>query len=95
MVNRVGMLAGPVIAGALITLMGSATVLWIDALSFAVSASLFAIAVPAGKAVPIAATGYLRQIQEGLQFVRTRPVASLAGDHHCHHQIFSTRPSSP
>jgi MFS family permease len=70
LIHRASFLVGPLIAGALITILGTTNVLWLDALSFAVSATLFAVAVPGGKAAPVAETGYLRELREGLRFIR-------------------------
>ncbi|MFN2204250.1 MAG: MFS transporter [Caldilineaceae bacterium] len=70
LIHRASFLVGPIIAGALITIVGTTNVLWLDALSFGVSATLFAVAVPGGKAAPVAETGYLQELRDGLRFIR-------------------------
>lgn len=69
-INRFATLVGPALAGVLIALLSSSHVLWLDAASFAVSALLFALAVPAGNARTNPTTSYFTQLKEGLQFVR-------------------------
>lgn len=78
-------LAGPVIAGLLVAALGASNVLWFDAASFAVSATLIAmwILAPSGEdavvgqeAAGTAGSGpgqageYLFQLVEGLRFIR-------------------------
>ncbi len=69
-VQRSALLIGPAIAGVLIASIGSTTVLWIDAATFAISALIFLIAVPSGKTLPIPESQYLQQLLEGLRFIR-------------------------
>jgi MFS family permease len=69
-VQRGAMLVGPAIAGGLIVWLGSSNVLWLDAATFVVSAILFALAIPSGQAEPIAKSGYIQQLKEGLLFIR-------------------------
>jgi len=90
MVNRAAGLAGPLLAGVLIAVVGPTTVLWIDAATFLVSAGLVAVGVPARitpPAVPSDAVGgvsgsragrYLGEVAEGFRFIRNdRLVATL------------------
>lgn len=69
-VQRASIFIGPALAGLLIAGLGASQVLWIDAATFALSALLFILAVPAGSAQPLDTTGYLPQLLEGLRFLR-------------------------
>lgn len=74
-IARVGMLAGPLLAGVLIPFIGAANVLFIDAGAYAVSASLVGFGVPVGagavspQAQPAARRNYRADLSEGLRFV--------------------------
>ena len=71
-VERGSRMVGAPLAGGLIALIGAQNVLWIDAASFAVSAILIGLAVPARKAQPKPAgepTNYLAEMRAGLQFI--------------------------
>ncbi len=59
-------------AGAFIALLGAPALLWVDAASFAISALLVAAAVP-GVRVAGAASRYLRDLVDGLRFMREEP----------------------
>ena len=65
-------LAGPLLAGVLVAVIGATNVLWVDAASFAISAALVARAVPA--LVPAteerASGGYLADVTLGWQILR-------------------------
>jgi MFS family permease len=68
-------LATPALTGVLIAVVGAGNVLWLDAASFAVSALLVLVFVPDTTRERIAErTGYLRELAEGLRFVRVEPV---------------------
>ncbi len=73
-------LTGPLLVGLLIAWLGPANVLWLDAATFAVSALLVGILVPA---VEVEGGGdsagpYLRELAEGLRFVlRDPPIRSI------------------
>lgn len=69
-IQRAGMLVGPAMAGFLIVWLGSSNVLWIDAATFAVSAGLFALAIPSGQPRVKPESGYISLLKEGWQFVR-------------------------
>jgi len=69
-IHRGATLVGPAIAGVLIAWIGTSNVLWLDAASFAISAGLFALAVPAGIRQPAPRSRYIEQLKEGLRFVR-------------------------
>jgi predicted MFS family arabinose efflux permease len=71
-VERGSRLIGAPVGGLLIAVFGAAGVLWIDALTFAVSAALVFIAVPTGKraAREEASEGYLAELKAGLSFIR-------------------------
>ena len=59
-IQRAGTLIGPAMAGFLIVWLGSSNVLWIDAATFAVSAGLFALAIPSGQPRIQPKSGYIR-----------------------------------
>ena len=59
-IQRAGTLIGPAMAGFLIVWLGSSNVLWIDAATFAVSAGLFALAIPSGQPRIQPNSGYIR-----------------------------------
>ena len=75
-VSRAAQLAGPPLAGITIALVGAGNALWLNAASFAFSAALFSVAVPASDAVKTSDTtvrgadpptgSYLRELREGL-----------------------------
>ena len=69
-IQRAGTLVGPAMAGFLIIWLGSSNVLWLDAATFAISAGLFALAIPSGQPRVQPKSGYIRLLQEGWQFVR-------------------------
>ena len=79
-VERGSRLAGAPLAGLLIATAGPIAVLWIDAATFAFSAILLAVAVPAEVRAPRDRTSrYLAEIKEGLAFLRRdRLMNSLA-----------------
>lgn len=71
--RRIALLLGPPLAGVLIAALGAERVLWIDAATFALSAGIVALAIPAASSVsPTPAGGlrdYLREVVEGFQFL--------------------------
>ena len=69
-IQRAGTLIGPAMAGFLIVWLGSSNVLWLDAATFAISAGLFALAIPSGQPRVKPESGYISLLQEGWQFVR-------------------------
>ncbi len=72
-VERGSRLAGAPLAGVIIAAAGATNVLWFDAATFAVSALLVALAVPAAAAAP-RATSYLADLREGFAFIRRERV---------------------
>jgi MFS family permease len=75
-IGRLGQLVGPLIAGILIAVIGATNVLLVDAATYAFSAALVAVVVPAvasaGAEVEARRKrGYLPELLEGLRFVRT------------------------
>lgn len=75
MANRVAGLAGPLLAGLLVATLGATDVLWIDAVTFLVSAGLVAVGIPARTvssrpAIATRSGGYLEEVKEGLRFIR-------------------------
>ena len=76
-INRVSGLIGAPIAGVLIELIGTSNLLWFDAISFAVSAFLIGVMVPAivlSKKAEQSKQGYLATLLEGLKFILYNPV---------------------
>ena len=69
-IQALSMLVGPPLAGVLIALLEPSRVLWVDAATFAVSAALVALAVPAGAREPSEPSSYLADLREGLRFIR-------------------------
>ena len=71
-VDRGSSLLGAPLAGVLIVLLGPATVLWIDAATFAISAVLVALVVPSHIAAKPAepSAGYVADLRAGLRFIR-------------------------
>jgi MFS family permease len=73
-IRRGTSLVGPAIAGLLINLMESGRVLWLDGISFAISALIFYLAIPGGSRRPADKMNYLENIQDGLKFLRQNPL---------------------
>jgi len=74
-IQRGSLLIGPLLAGVLVSTWGASNVLWLNALSFAVSAVLIAIGIPATRAAPPdPSKRYLDDVQEGLRFLLHRPL---------------------
>jgi MFS family permease len=77
MVGRAAGLGGPLLAGLLIAALSPADVLWIDAVTFLVSAALVALGVPT-RTAPRESTGaasetrrrYAGEVLDGLRFIR-------------------------
>ena len=74
-IARLAQVVGPLLAGGLIVLLGAANVLFVDAATFVASAALVAIGVPSAVSARVAAeatgkAGYLRELLDGLRFVR-------------------------
>jgi MFS family permease len=68
-IARLAQVVGPLLAGVLITLLGAANVLFVDAATFAVSAALVAVGVPTALSGHIRAgaqgrSNYLRELRE-------------------------------
>ena len=71
-VERGARMVGAPLAGALIALLGAQNVLWIDAVTFAISALIVWLAVPALKSPARHAekpTNYLAEMREGIRFI--------------------------
>jgi MFS family permease len=73
-VERASRLAGAPLAGLLIAATSATSVLWIDAASFLVSATIVAVGVPrrapTSDAVPGQPTSYILELREGFTFLR-------------------------
>jgi MFS family permease len=68
--SQLTFLLGPALAGVLIAIAGTATVLWIDAATFAVSALAVGMLVPdVGRVARQASTGYMRELVAGWRFL--------------------------
>ncbi|MBA2345985.1 MAG: MFS transporter [Rubrobacter sp.] len=75
-VPRLAQFLGPPLAGVLIVFLGATGVLWLDAATFAVSAAIVTVAVPAVRFTAEkddveSRSGYLSELLAGLRFVRT------------------------
>lgn len=70
-IGRAAQLAAPLLAGLLIASIGAVSVLWINAATFALSAVMVAIAIPATRSSPTeGGTGrYLSDLVEGFRFL--------------------------
>lgn len=80
-IQYVSLLLGPPLAGLLIAWIGASNVLWINAATFVVSASIVAAAVPSAPARhdPTSSTGYFSEMIAGLRFLRAdRVLIALA-----------------
>lgn len=71
-IRRVSLFIGAPLAGFLIALLGTSDLLWLDAISFAISAALIGLALPRSAAVHAQAEEgtYLANILAGLRFIR-------------------------
>lgn len=71
-IERGARMLGAPLAGVLIALVGASNVLWVDAVTFGVSAVLIGALVPARWATPTPAAqeGYLVQLRTGLRYLR-------------------------
>jgi predicted MFS family arabinose efflux permease len=68
---RLALLLGPPLGGLLIVLVSTSNTLWLDALSFAISAVIVTLTVPRTRSEQPQSSGkYLDDIRAGLQFVR-------------------------
>lgn len=74
--DRLAGLVGPLLGGVLVGLIGASNVLWVDAATFLISSVIISAGIPA-RLVPVPApaeeggfTGYMRDLREGLGFVR-------------------------
>lgn len=63
-------LVGPALAGFLIVFLGPANVLWIDALTYAVSAALLAVSVPRRRIRPVEEVSEPRGVLAGVRLLR-------------------------
>lgn len=73
--SRLALLGGPPIAGLLIAVFGTTTLLWAKSAAFAISAVLVAVAIPSTLAVarpsePFSVRNYVRELGEGASFIR-------------------------
>ena len=71
-IERGSRLIGAPLAGLLITVLGTANVLWIDAATFLISAAIVAILVPqlARSAATDKSSNYIAELTDGLKFIR-------------------------
>jgi len=70
-VDRGARLLGAPLAGGLIALVGATAVLWVDAATFAISATLVALAVPYRRMRAAEdSAGYVTELSAGLRFIR-------------------------
>jgi len=69
-IQSASILAGPLLAGVLIAWLGASDVLWVDAASFVVSASIVWVCVPSAVDKIVQAGRYLDDVREGLLFIK-------------------------
>jgi MFS family permease len=69
-IQFLGLLVGPALAGLLITALGAANVLWLDAATFAVSAALVRLYLPTLGGSSTESGGYRQRLIAGLSFLR-------------------------
>jgi MFS family permease len=77
-VGRAASMAGPPVAGLLVAAIGAAHVLYVDAVSFLLSATLVLFAVPrsnSGPGIILGFRGYLAQQREAFSFIRRERLA--------------------
>jgi MFS family permease len=67
--EHLGYVLGAPLGGVLIASLGAANVLWLDAVSFALSATIVALAVERRRAAASTAGGYLADLLGGLRFI--------------------------
>lgn len=73
-VQAASLLLGGPLAGVLIGIFGAANVLWLDAISFGVSALIYALVVPSLHVVVGAESRHLRDLLRGISFIRGEPL---------------------
>ncbi len=72
-------LLGPPTAGLLVVAIGTSQVLWLDAVSFAISATMIGLAIPAAAPRSQTTTRYLEDVRAGLRFLmRDRLLLAIA-----------------
>lgn len=69
-IMRGSRLIGAPLAGVLIAMLGASAALWIDAVTFAVSAAIVAICIPSLHLAAETKDAYIRQIADGVRYVR-------------------------
>jgi MFS family permease len=71
-IGRIAGLIGAPLAGVLIAVIGTSSLLWLDAASFAISALLIGVAVPfqSGRQVTKDENSYFGALREGVRFIR-------------------------
>lgn len=80
-VSGIAMLAGPVVGGVLISVIGASNVLWVNAATFALSVLIVATLIPSvaggeasGTDEPSAKASYIDEVREGWRFVLGHPL---------------------
>jgi MFS family permease len=73
-IPRIAILVGPALAGLLIATLGTHNVLWLDAVSFAISAALVAGLVPRDPPRESAAGRYVDELRAGGRYLREQPM---------------------
>lgn len=73
-VRNFAQLLGPLLAGILIASLGANNVLWIDGVTFAISAILIGFLVPVAPKVQRESSAYLQEVLAGLRFFRYEPL---------------------
>ena len=72
--DGIARIGGPILAGGLIAWLGAANALWFDAATFAVSAFLIVVFVPATKRAVASAGSFVEDVKEGWEYLRSRKI---------------------
>ncbi|HQY30433.1 MAG TPA: MFS transporter [Thermomicrobiales bacterium] len=72
--DGIARIGGPILAGGLIGWFGAVNALWVDAASFAVSALVITILVPATKRATESAGSFFKDVQAGWDYLRSRRI---------------------
>jgi MFS family permease len=72
--DGVARIGGPILAGALIAAIGAVNALWVDAVSFAISATLIAVLVPLTSRPALEPASFLEDIKAGWTYLNSRKI---------------------
>lgn len=72
--DGVARIGGPVLSGALIAWIGAVNALWVDAATFAVSATVITLLVPRTSRPPLSTTSFAADVKAGWDYLRSKPI---------------------